>query len=105
MRYQRRVFDALALLTHVSLLVLQYASKQCQREWFLGTFRSFEVLFTRPYRLTLIPLLRILTPFIESFPPGKHNRIPRWPRVQEVNKLGDYRLTADREHDCVAMCV
>ncbi|KAG8954371.1 hypothetical protein FRC04_011697 [Tulasnella sp. 424] len=32
----------------------------------------------------------------QTFPPGKHHRVPPLPRVEEVNRLGDYALESDR---------
>ena len=33
---------------------------------------------------------------MQSFPPGKHARIPTWPNVTAVNALGDFKLSSHR---------
>ena len=32
----------------------------------------------------------------QSYPPGEHFSVPRWPNVSDVDRLGGYNIAADR---------
>lgn len=53
-----------------------------------------------PLRDMLTEPFRLRNLVSETFPPGKYHRVPPLPRVEEVNRLGDYALERDRTYGC-----